>query len=199
MSDFRVTNFLKESIDKYKNNPSDKNIFYIHGALIGYINGDPKFKTNDFDDAIKYTISQGIKESDLFENFDSSKEIEDDKSKWDEDYYSHELLYLQENFCKKRINHIKEVAKHLYGESNNGNKSSSNNSSTSSLSLLKDISSYINTISKSESSIIKEIQLLKKNSDIDMKNVTKAVTYIEKQYNLVLKYYTNKFKSIIKE
>ena len=68
MSDFRVTNFLQESIDKYKDNPTDKwSMFYVHGALIGYINGDPKFKTNELDEAIKYTISQGIKESELFE------------------------------------------------------------------------------------------------------------------------------------
>ena len=108
MSNFRVTSFLQESIDEYKNNPTDKrSMYHIHGALIGYINRDPKFKTNEFDDAIKYTISQGIKESELFDQFDPSKEIEEDKSKWDEDYYSHELVYLQDNFCKKRIAHVK--------------------------------------------------------------------------------------------
>ena len=115
MSNFRVTGFLQESIDKYKDNPSDKrSMFHIHGELIGYINGDPKFKTNEFDEAIKYTISQGIKESELFDQFDPSKEIEEDKSKWDEDYYSHELLYLQENFCKKRIAHVKQIAWYIW-------------------------------------------------------------------------------------
>ena len=196
MSNIFISNFLKKSINAYNDNKNNDTLDALHGALIGYINGDPYFKTNGFDEAIKYTISQGIKESELFEDFDSSKEIENDKSKWTKKYFIQQIVYLEDNFCRKRINHIKEVAKYIYRDSDN---SLNDKSTSSSLSLLKNISSYINAISKSESSIIKEIQSLKKNNNIDMKNVTKAVTYIEKQYNLVLKYYTNKFKSIVKE
>ena len=196
MSNIFISNFLKKSINAYNDNKNNDTLDALRGALIGYINGDPEFKTNGFDEAIKYTISQGIKESELFEDFDSSKEIENDKSKWTKKYFIQQIVYLEDNFCRKRINHIKEVAKYIYRDSDN---SLNDKSTSSSLSLLKNISSYINAISKSESSIIKEIQSLKKNDNIDMKNVTKAVTYIEKQYNLVLKYYTNKFKSIVKE
>lgn len=91
-----------------------RDIYDIVGALMGYINADPSFKTNDFERAIQYVIEQGVSESDLFEAFNPEFRFEEDSTKWDEDYYSYAQVYLKKNFCKKRIAHVKAVAKKLY-------------------------------------------------------------------------------------
>lgn len=95
-----------------KAQPRDR--FDIIGALMGYINADPQFKTNDFEQAIQYVLSSGISESELFAAFDESIDFETDSTKWNEEYYSFARVYLKDNFCKKRIAHVKAVAKKLY-------------------------------------------------------------------------------------
>lgn len=91
-----------------------RDMFDIVGALMGYINADPQFKTNDFEQAIQYVLNHGVSESELFAVFDESVEFEADPSKWDEEYYSFARVYLKDNFCKKRIEHVRTVARKLY-------------------------------------------------------------------------------------
>jgi len=91
-----------------------KDMFDIIGALMGYINADPRFKTNDFESAVKYVLENGISEDELFSKFDESIDFEADPDKWNEEYYSFARVYLKDNFCKKRIEHVKAVAKKLY-------------------------------------------------------------------------------------
>ena len=95
-------------------NVQPRDMFDIVGALMGYINADPQFETNDFEQAIQYVLSNGVSESELFATFDESVEFETDTSKWNEEYYSFARVYLKDNFCKKRIDHVKAVAKKLY-------------------------------------------------------------------------------------
>lgn len=95
-------------------NAQPRDMYDIVGALMGYINADPGFKTNDFEEAIQYVLKNGVSESELFEAFDPEYKFEEDSSKWDEDYYSYSQVYLKKNFCKKRISHVKDVAKKLY-------------------------------------------------------------------------------------
>lgn len=95
-------------------NAQPRDMFDIVGALMGYINADPQFKTNDFEQAIQYVLKNGVSESDLFATFDDSVDFEADSSKWNEEYYSFARVYLKDNFCKKRIDHVKAVAKKLY-------------------------------------------------------------------------------------
>ena len=95
-------------------NAQPRDMFDIVGALMGYINADPQFKTNDFEQAIQYVLNGGVSESELFATFDDSVEFEADSSKWNEEYYSFARVYLKDNFCKKRIDHVKAVAKKLY-------------------------------------------------------------------------------------
>lgn len=95
-------------------NTQPRDMYDIIGALMGYINADPTFKTNDFDLAIKFVLDQGVSKDELFAEFDSDIEYEEDSSKWNEEYYSYARVYLKDNFCKKRINHVKAVAKKLY-------------------------------------------------------------------------------------
>ena len=106
---FEPSNMLK----KYMN-AEPRDIYDIVGALIGYINADPSFKTNDFDQAIKYVLDNGVTRKELFAEFDPEIEYEPDPTKWNEEYYSFARVYLKDNFSEKRIKHVKEVARKLH-------------------------------------------------------------------------------------
>lgn len=100
-------------LQKYLNmQPRDR--YDIVGALMGYINADPEFKTSEFDQALHYVFTCGIKEEELFVPFDPNVPFEEDREKWDKKYYSFARVYLKDNFCEKRLRHVKEVAKKLY-------------------------------------------------------------------------------------
>lgn len=91
-----------------------RNIYNIVGALMGYINVDPAFKTDGFEQAIQYVLKQGISKEELFAPFDPNVDFEDDRSKWNKDYYAFARVYLNNNFCEKRIAHVKAIARKLY-------------------------------------------------------------------------------------
>ena len=91
-----------------------RDMFDIVGALMGYINADPTFKTNDFEQAVQYVLSHGINKEELFAQFDSEIDFEENPAKWTEEYYSYARVYLKDNFCEKRIAHVKAIAKKLY-------------------------------------------------------------------------------------
>lgn len=110
---FRPSNMLQKYLDVQ---PRDR--YDIVGALMGYINADPKFKTREFDQALQYVLESGVKEKELYVPFDPDMPFEEDKAKWDEKYYSFARVYLKDNFCEKRIDHVKKVAKKLYSSSN---------------------------------------------------------------------------------
>lgn len=95
-------------------NAQPRDVFDIVGALMGYINADPQFKTDDFEQAVQYVLNNGVSEHELFANFDESIEFETDSAKWNEEYYSFARVYLKDNFCKKRLEHVKAVARKLY-------------------------------------------------------------------------------------
>ncbi len=95
-------------------NAEPKDMYDIVGALMGYINADPTFKTNDFKAAVDYVLNHGVTREQLFAAFDSELDFEEDSSKWNEEYYSYARVYLKENFCIKRINHVEAVARKLY-------------------------------------------------------------------------------------
>lgn len=106
---FELSNMLKKSL---ATQPSD--MYEITCALMGYINADPKFKTDEFDQAVSYVLKQGVSSEKLYQAFNSEYEFVEDQSKWDSDYYSLAIVYLKKNFCKKRIDHVKAIAKKLY-------------------------------------------------------------------------------------
>lgn len=91
-----------------------RDMFDIVGALLGYINADPMFKTNDFEQAVRYVLSHGVTKEELFDQFDSGVDFEENPANWNEEYYSYARVYLKDNFCEKRIAHVKAVAKKLY-------------------------------------------------------------------------------------
>ena len=106
---FRPSNMLQKYLMA-----QPRDMYDIQGALIGYINADPYFNTDDFDKAIEYVLSQGITEAELYQEFNTEIDFQEDEAAWDKDYYAHARVYLQDNFCKKRIQHVKNVANKLH-------------------------------------------------------------------------------------
>lgn len=94
-------------------NAAPRDMYDIIGALMGYINADPAFKTDDFDQAVQYVLNHGISKDELFADFDPELDFEEDSTKWNEEYYSFARVYLKDNFSKKRIKHVKDVARKL--------------------------------------------------------------------------------------
>ena len=293
---FMPSNYLKKSLENYRKNKNYETRRAVVASLIGFVNADFTFETDEFDEAIQYALHHGISKNELFQPYDTRKnKIDNNRSNWNESYYSLALVYLKDNFCQERIDHCKDVAHFLYPNGvikndsvyekelpkefiNLVKQNKTNDVRKEILNLLKDddttrglyadpalkyalkkgvfsfdkhngeletdknkwdkeyldrqiekcvtnfskerfnhikkvidtvigVSKYesikafsenlqeiinnINTISKSESSVIKEIQSLKRDKDIEIKNVSKAVSYIEKQYSNILRKYTN--------
>ncbi len=118
---FEVSKLLKRYLEE---KPVDTTS--VIGALIGYINSDPKFLTNDFDEAVKYVLKSGISESELYQDFKKDSSFIDSEEKWDKDYFALALVYLKQNFCKERIAHVKAISKKIYGSSQNTSSSTPN-------------------------------------------------------------------------
>lgn len=93
-----------------------RDMYDIVGALMGYINADPYFRTTDFDEAIRYVLAHGVTEQELYAAFDKEIDFVEDESKWTEEYYLFARVYLKDNFCRKRIRHVKAVARKLHPE-----------------------------------------------------------------------------------
>lgn len=94
-------------------NATPRDVYDIIGALMGYINADPAFKTDGFDQAVQYVLNHGISKDELFSEFDPELDFEEDSVKWNEEYYSFARVYLKDNFSEKRIKHVKDVARKL--------------------------------------------------------------------------------------
>ena len=171
--------------EEFKKWVKDNNKRAIHIALGNYLIIDRSFKLSD--ESLSYALSKNM---DIFVEHDGEKLITD-KTKWTQDYLNELLVTLPINFSKERYELAKQVARVVLGP----NKNIVNKKLLEiEIRYIKSIQNNINTISKSESDIIKDIQSLKKNKNIDLKNISKAVTYIEKQYSNILRKYTNLLK-----
>ena len=105
---FTPSNMLQKYL-----NATPRDMYDIVGALMGYINADPAFMTDDFDQAVQYVLNHGVSKDELFAEFDSDLDFEEDSTKWNEEYYSFARVYLKDNFSEKRIKHVKDVARKL--------------------------------------------------------------------------------------
>ena len=171
--------------EEFKKWVKDNNKRMIHIALGNYLIIDRSFKLSD--ESLSYALSKNM---DIFVEHDGEKLITD-KTKWTQDYLNELLITLPINFSKERYELAKQVARVVLGPNKNVvNK----NFIEYEIRYIKSIQNNINVISKSESSVIKEIQSLKRDKDIEIKNVSKAVSYIEKQYSNILRKYTNILK-----
>ena len=99
---------LDEKIEK-------NDVDYLRDAIgsICYISRD--FSSGDFDAAIKYVESKGIK---LKEPYNGKPELILNKKKLSEcteDDFRDAVFELKENFCTERINEVKKIGKYMFG------------------------------------------------------------------------------------
>ncbi len=79
--------------------------------LVGVINRDPTFATTRFDEAYRYISDQsGLV---LYED-KIHLELEYKNDVWDKDYFRMQLVWLQDNFCRERVEYIKQVGMKVY-------------------------------------------------------------------------------------
>lgn len=88
------------------NGIAKKDIQAIRGALNGYIDSDPAFKTTKFDDAAAYAEQKGIK---VFEELDEDFPVPGGTA--NEDLFFELRAGLQENYAKERIAALKRVGR----------------------------------------------------------------------------------------
>ena len=99
MSSMYISDYLRESI-------TSRNIRDIRGALLGYVEMDPAFKTSMFLDAINYTISLGFS---VYANHDNSLFVDEGCS--DNDRFYQIKTHLHYNFSKERVQELINVGR----------------------------------------------------------------------------------------
>lgn len=97
-----MSNFSDYLLKSIKN----RDVKAIRGALNGYIDSDPAFKTSKFDDAVRHVENSDIQ---VFEEMDDELPVPDGP-------YNESLFYeiragLQSNYSKERIEALKKVGK----------------------------------------------------------------------------------------
>ena len=106
------------------------NLMHIKNALSGIMLRDKGFNTNEFDESLKYAQS---KIGGLIEEDDGDTEFKP-QSEWNAGYWDYLNAALIYNFSRKKIDHIKEVGRFVYGSAPSSEKKTSNPSRQSSTS-----------------------------------------------------------------
>ena len=93
-----ISEYLRESI-------ASGNIKEIRGALLGYVDADPAFKSQAFEDAVNYVSSKKIN---VFEEHDPRYQADAESNQ--ERYYQIKMN-LRCNFSQERVQELKEVGR----------------------------------------------------------------------------------------
>lgn len=109
--------------ERLENSVNEKNTVLIKAALTLIIkNDDPTFKTDDFNEAVKYVESKGITIQEPYKLMAEEYEIADNAG-WTQKYFYYKTNMLEENFAPaERIPHIKDVGKYVFGNVENPGK-----------------------------------------------------------------------------
>ena len=90
-----------------------RSITNIRSALKGNINEDMNFSKGVFSESLNYVFQHGITKSELFDEHDGAV-FDLNKDNWTREYFNSVMADLLFNFSEERINHIKQVGRHLY-------------------------------------------------------------------------------------
>lgn len=90
-----------------------RNITNIRSALKGNINEDMNFSKGVFNESLNYVFQHGITKSELFDEHDGTV-FDLNKDNWIREHFNNVMADLLFNFSEERINHIKQVGRHLY-------------------------------------------------------------------------------------
>ena len=99
MAALYISDYLRESL-------AGGNLREIRGALLGYVEMDPAFKTSMFLDAVKYAEEQGFS---VYAKHDPSITVESGLSDKDRFYQIQTGLY--HNFSQERVRELMQVGK----------------------------------------------------------------------------------------
>lgn len=98
-----ISKTLQEAIDK-------KDILGIHSSFYTIALSDPGFSTGKFEEVLNYVKEKKI--DGFLEPHDDEEFL--DKELWTEEYWSHTASKLQDNFSEERIQHLIDVGKKVY-------------------------------------------------------------------------------------
>lgn len=90
-----------------------RSITNIRSALKGKITEDMNFSKGVFSESLNYVFQHGITKSELFDEHDGTV-FDLNKNNWTREYFNSVMADLLFNFSEERINHIKQVGRHLY-------------------------------------------------------------------------------------
>lgn len=69
------------------------------------------FSNGEFDTNLEYVLQQGIE---IFEQYDGKKLLSDENKNLSDEDFSDAVFQLQENFCRQRIDDVKNIGMRLY-------------------------------------------------------------------------------------
>lgn len=96
--------------DEFRQNVESGNVETVRSALLDYLIIDTSFRK--FNEALAYA-----KESvNVIEVEDGRQEYEEDPNHWDEAYLNRQKVALMINFSQKRIRHLQNVIRKVFGE-----------------------------------------------------------------------------------
>lgn len=108
MSNYIPNNLLKENVEK-------KDSYAVRGALVALILTDSSFSKGVVYQAIKYAEENGIA---VYQEHDSSTDLIENSSGWNEEYFAKVANQLRRNFSKERLSHLEKVGKKVYVSQN---------------------------------------------------------------------------------
>lgn len=100
---FKISNDLQNAIDSH-DTKAGKN------AILCYLDSDPRNRTGDTEKALHYATTQGLN---VFAEHNPAIKMEQDRTKWNDDYIAYTSVGLFRNFSKERFEHWKEVADYV--------------------------------------------------------------------------------------
>ena len=100
---FKISNDLQNAIDSH-DTKAGKN------AILCYLDSDPRNRTGDTEKALHYATTQGLN---VFAEHNPAIKMEQDRTKWNDDYIVYTSVGLFRNFSKERFEHWKEVADYV--------------------------------------------------------------------------------------
>ena len=96
--------------EEFRKDVEEKNVINIRVDLNTVILADRGFYTTEFDEMLTYAETSHIEG--LYDVFDG--EEFKSKEEWNQEYWRYLVASLGDNFCKERINHLKEVGRYVY-------------------------------------------------------------------------------------
>lgn len=99
---------MDKDIKKYVDQGDINTLRYVFSQSLDV---DPMFE--EYSEEYEYCVSKGVFETHLEDGFTP---LTNDKSKWDKSYWIKLCLDLEKNLSKKRLDHMREVAKVVYAD-----------------------------------------------------------------------------------